>query len=68
MDHYYKERFHVQQDLIKKIAPLTETGDILISRATKELIDGLWPVYDRGKAQMKGIFEPIQVYSLLKPA
>jgi hypothetical protein len=32
------------------------------------LIEGLWPVYDRGKAKMKGIFEPIQVYSLLKPA
>lgn len=43
-------------------------GDILISRATKELIDGLWPVYDRGKAKMKGIAEPIQVYSLLKTA
>ena len=43
-------------------------GDILISRATKDLIEGLWPVYDRGKAKMKGISEPIQVYSLLKPA
>lgn len=43
-------------------------GDILISRATRDLIEGLWPVYDRGKAKMKGIFEPIQVYSLLKPA
>jgi class 3 adenylate cyclase len=43
-------------------------GDILISRDTKDLIDGLWPVYDRGKAKMKGISESIQVYSLLKPA
>jgi class 3 adenylate cyclase len=43
-------------------------GDILISRNTRDLIDGLWPVYDRGKAKMKGISEPIQVYSLLKPA
>lgn len=43
-------------------------GDILISRTTRDLIEGLWPVYDRGKAKMKGIFEPIQVYSLLKPA
>ncbi|MCA1785378.1 MAG: guanylate cyclase, partial [Desulfobacteraceae bacterium] len=29
MDHYYKERFHVQQDLIKKIAPLMEVSEIL---------------------------------------
>ncbi len=43
-------------------------GDILINRATRDLIDGLWPVYDRGKAKMKGIPEPIQVYSLLRPA
>ncbi|MCF8076527.1 MAG: GAF domain-containing protein [Desulfotignum sp.] len=43
-------------------------GDILISQGTKDLIHGLWPVYDRGKAKMKGISEPVQVYSLLKPA
>lgn len=42
-------------------------GDILISQATRELIEGLWPAYDRGKAKLKGIPEPIQVYSLLKP-
>lgn len=42
-------------------------GDILISQATRELIEGLWPAYDRGKAKLKGIHEPIQVYSLLKP-
>ncbi|MFU8768688.1 MAG: adenylate/guanylate cyclase domain-containing protein [Desulfotignum sp.] len=43
-------------------------GDILISGATRDLIDGLWPVYDRGLMQLKGIPEPMQVYSLLKPA
>jgi class 3 adenylate cyclase len=43
-------------------------GDILISVATRDLIDGLWPVYDRGLMQLKGIAEPMQVYSLLKPA
>ncbi|HSL60254.1 MAG TPA: adenylate/guanylate cyclase domain-containing protein [Desulfotignum sp.] len=43
-------------------------GDILISGTTRDLIDGLWPVYDRGLMQLKGIAEPMQVYSLLKPA
>jgi class 3 adenylate cyclase len=42
-------------------------GDILVSQATRELIEGLWPAYDRGKAKLKGIPEPVQVYSLLKP-
>ena len=42
-------------------------GDILVSQATRELIEGLWPAYDRGKAKLKGIPEPIQVFSLLKP-
>jgi class 3 adenylate cyclase len=41
-------------------------GDILISQTTRDLIDGLWPVYDKGKAQLKGIPEPIRIYSLLK--
>ena len=43
-------------------------GDILISQATRELIDGLWPVYDKGKTRLKGIPEPIRIYSLLKSA
>ena len=42
-------------------------GDILISQATRELIQGLWPVFDKGRATLKGIPDPVQIYSLLKP-
>lgn len=42
-------------------------GDILINQTTRDLIDGLWPVYDKGRTRLKGIPDPIQVYSLLRP-
>ena len=29
MERYYKERFHVQQNLIRKIAPLMEVNEIM---------------------------------------
>lgn len=28
------------------------------------MIENLWPVYDRGKVRLKGMDEPVQVYSL----
>ena len=40
--------------------------DILVGEETRELIDGLWPMYDRGLAALKGIEKPIKIYSLLK--
>jgi class 3 adenylate cyclase len=52
--HQYRGRF---SDLAKK-------GDILIGEETARLIEGLWPVFDRGKASLKGIDEPLLVYSL----
>lgn len=41
-------------------------GDILIGEDTKNTIQGLWPVFDRGKILLKGMIQPLQVYSLLK--
>jgi class 3 adenylate cyclase len=54
-------------NIASRLSDLATGGDILISQATKDLIDGLWPVYDKKKVQVKGIAEPLQVYSLLKP-
>ena len=42
-------------------------GDILINQATRELIEGLWQIFDKGTARLKGIPEPVRIYSLLKP-
>lgn len=42
-------------------------GDILIGRETRDLIAGIWPVHDRGMVSLKGIADPVPVYSMLKP-
>jgi class 3 adenylate cyclase len=54
-------------NIAARLSDYADGGDILINQATKALIAGLWPVHDRGRVQLKGIDEPMQVYSLLKP-
>jgi len=41
-------------------------GDILIGEKTKNMIEDVWPCFDRGFADLKGIKEPVRIYSLLK--
>jgi len=55
-------------NIASRLSDYAAGGDILVNQAAKDLIAGLWPVYDRGKVQLKGIKDPMQVYSLLKPA
>jgi class 3 adenylate cyclase len=55
-------------NIAARLSDLADGGDILINQATQALIDGLWPVYDRGRVNLKGIDAPMQVYSLLKQA
>jgi class 3 adenylate cyclase len=53
-------------NLAARLADYAEGGDILIGETTKEMIEGLWPVHDRGWARLKGIDAPLRIYSLLK--
>jgi len=53
-------------NMAARLASLATGGDILIGRETRELIDGLWPVHDRGLTRLKGIQEPVRVFSLLR--
>jgi class 3 adenylate cyclase len=53
-------------NLAARLADYAKGGDILIGEETKKMIDGLWPVYDKGYARLKGIDKPLQAYSLLK--
>lgn len=53
-------------NLAARLADHAEGGDILIGEGTKEMIEGLWPVYDRGWVHLKGIEQPLRVYSLLR--
>jgi class 3 adenylate cyclase len=54
-------------NIAARLSDHAKGGDILISRTSRDLINGLWPVHDKGKITLKGIPEPVQVYSLLRP-
>jgi class 3 adenylate cyclase len=51
--------------LAARLATHAKEGDILIGEETKKLINGLWPVYERGEAKLKGIPKPLRIFSLL---
>jgi adenylate cyclase len=53
-------------NLAARLASHAKGGDILIGEETKDLINGLWPLYDRGLAKLKGIEEPLRIFSLLR--
>jgi class 3 adenylate cyclase len=53
-------------NLAARLAGLAKGGDILISQETRNLIEGLWPVYDRGLARLKNIERPQRVFSLVR--
>ena len=53
-------------NLAARLAALARGGDLLIADETRKLIDGLWPVFDRGTSVLKGFEKPVHIYSLLK--
>lgn len=53
-------------NIAARLADLARGGDVLIGQDTAELIDGLWPVYDRGPVRLKGVDRPVNVYSLVR--
>lgn len=55
-------------NIAARLSDLAKEGDILIGEETRNLIADLWPVYDRGKVTLKGLQDPLPVYSLLRPS
>ena len=53
-------------NMAARLADYAEGGDILIGEKTREMIDGLWPVFDRGPAHLKGMGGPVRIYSLIR--
>ncbi|MCF8131164.1 MAG: adenylate/guanylate cyclase domain-containing protein [Deltaproteobacteria bacterium] len=53
-------------NLAARLADHAEGGDILVAEETRDLIKGLWPVYDRGNTVFKGFSKPVHIYSLLR--
>jgi class 3 adenylate cyclase len=53
-------------NIAARLASYATGGDIVIGEETKRLIQGLWPVYDKGMANLKGIEEALRIFSLLR--
>ena len=51
-------------NIAARLADYARGGDIIIGEATKKMIEGLWPVFDLGEVHLKGIDQPLRVYSL----
>ena len=51
-------------NIAARLADYATGGDILIGEATRKLINGMWPVYDRGEIPLKGLDKPLRVFSL----
>ena len=51
-------------NIAARLADYARGGDMVIGEATKKMIEGLWPVFDLGEVHLKGIDNPLRVYSL----
>jgi class 3 adenylate cyclase/putative methionine-R-sulfoxide reductase with GAF domain len=51
-------------NLAARLADHAKGGDILIGEETKHLVEGLWPIFDLGQIQIKGLDDPMRIYSL----
>ncbi len=47
-----------------RLADYAKGGDMIIGEGTKKMIEGLWPVFDLGEVHLKGIDDPVRIYSL----
>ena len=54
-------------NIAARLADYAKGGDMIIGEGTKKMIEGLWPVYDLGEVHLKGIDDPVRIYSL-KPS
>jgi class 3 adenylate cyclase len=53
-------------NLAARLAQHARGGDILLGETTKAMIEKLWPIYDRGTPDLKGIEKPGRIYSLFR--
>jgi class 3 adenylate cyclase len=51
-------------NLAARLADYAKGGDILIGEETKKFVEGLWPIIDLGRIPIKGLDDPIGIYSL----
>jgi class 3 adenylate cyclase len=51
-------------NLAARLADYAKGGDILIGEVTKQIVEGLWPIFNLGQVSLKGIEKPSKIYSL----
>ncbi len=51
-------------NLAARLADYAKGGDILLGEETKQLVEGLWPIFDLGQVHIKGLDDPMRIYSL----
>ncbi|MCK5836969.1 MAG: GAF domain-containing protein [Desulfobacula sp.] len=53
-------------NIAARLSDYAKGGDILIGEETKNMVDGLWPIYELGAVGLKGIKDTVPVFSLLQ--
>jgi class 3 adenylate cyclase len=53
-------------NIAARLSDYAKGGDILIGQETQKMIKDFWPVYGLGPVILKGLKNPLQVFSLLK--
>lgn len=54
-------------NLAARFAQHAKGGQILFGERTMQMIQALWPVHDRGRTALKGIDQPVRIYSIPSP-
>ena len=52
-------------NIVQRLAAETDTGKILITESIKNVLDDFYDVSDEGPRLLRGLEQPIQVYSVL---
>lgn len=53
-------------NLAARLAAASSGGDILLGPATRERIGDYWPVFDRGEMEIKGLSQPVRIWSMCR--
>jgi len=53
-------------NIAARLSDYAKGGDILIGEDTQKMIKDLWPVYGLGPVLLKGLTNPLEIFSLLK--
>ena len=53
-------------NIAARLSDHAKFGDILVGEETRKMVDRIWPVYAIGPVLLKGIKDPVPVFSLLR--